>query len=220
MGCCISRKTFEAEEFVVDNISQMKISSLTHSEVKSKIKEMATMKSIITKKDFMLGIKHISNSSYYEIKIYNEISSNLSDKFSEADLMFYLFAFINFGVREDSRQLLFETFAAVNQGVSLSVATLQKYLVDYISFYTSHINNVFIHKVKKEHEGFTADLSLLNEQVYSSKNINSEVNQILKDKDEHEIIDLASFLTLEFRINICNFKEMRDSFCYVFDGSA
>lgn len=219
MGCCSSRKSHEAEEFVVDTISQMKIFSLSYSEVKSKVKEMATMKSIITKKDFMLGVKHISNANYYEIKVYNEIASNLSDKFSEGELLFYLFAFINFGVREDSRVLLFETFCAVNQGAPLSVASLHQYLVDYISFYTSHINNVFINKVKQEHEAFTADLTLLNEHVYSSHNINSEVKKILNEKAEDEIISLASFLSLDFRTNICNFKEMRDTFCSVFDGS-
>lgn len=220
MGCCNGRKVRAAEEFVLDTIEQMKISSMSFSEVKSTLKEMITIKSIITKKDFMLGVKHISYANYYEVKVYNQISSNLSDKFKESELLFYLFPFINFSIREDPLKLLYEIFSQINDGAPLSVATLSKYLVDYISFFTSHMNNIIINKIKKEHEDFISDLEFLKDKVYSSSNINKEVRYILEDKGEEDLINLNEFVSLDFRVNICNFKEMRVSFCSLYDASA
>lgn len=214
MGCCHGNLgSSEAEEFVMDGINRMKISSLTYDEVLIKLKGLTALKDSLSKKELMLGIKEISNAEHYEIRIFNKILNNFSEKFTIGALMFYLIPFLNNTTYENMNELLFEQFCNMNKDNKtwMNAASLQKHLIDYLSFYTTHLNNLFLSKLKKEHKSLENELLKL-EVIYNNDNIYSVVSSILGSKSDDENIDLASFKMLNFRFNLCSIYEIRQFF--------
>lgn len=218
MGCCQGHlSTSEAEEFVMDGINQMKISSLRYEEILTKLEGMTPIKDTLTKKECMLGIKEISNAGHYEIRIFNDILKNFSEKFTISDLMFYLIAFLNFRSIEDSNETLYNQLCIINKQRrdGMTSASLQKLLIDYLSFYTIRLNNIFLSKLSKEHKSFESELLKL-ETIYNNENINAIVASIIGERPDDETINLISFKMLNFKFNLCSIYEIRQFFTIEF----
>lgn len=213
MGCCQIRESSKAEEFVIDTLSIMKITTFNFEDLTTKMEAIITLNSTLTKKEFMKCIREYAYFDHYEVAFFNDILSGFTEKFTRSQILFFLIAFLNNDkVSEDKFKILYETLFNLNGERAFTIASLQKYMVDYITFYTSQINKIFLANLKSEHKSFENELVLLNKTVYTHENICLLVKNIINEMDENEIVTLSTFREIDFKINVCDFRDIRNAF--------
>lgn len=202
----------------MDVILQMKISSLNWNEVNDRLKNMSTMKDLISKKSFMSNIKDLSHSRHYETKIFDNILGQLPETFSFQDISFYLIAFINLS-NTDTYAILFQLLSSHSKSTSFTYSVLEKCLFDYLSFYTIKLNLCIEGNLKAEHKALLYDdVVKLNVNVYTYDHIRHVVKQILKDSKEKDVVTLESFRQLLLDFKIYDFSQIREIFTHIFEA--
>ena len=194
MGCCeISKKIYPSEEFIKEIILKMKLKTMSYEEVTDKLSKISIMKDKILKKNFITKLSDYQGNNYYEKEILEKIHDRLQETFLINELLFYIIAFISTNNYEENgsvlkNERLYYIFLTMSKEEELTGNVLEKLLIDYLSYYTYNINNLFINKIRAEHEHFKPEMEELNNTIFASDNINSFVSNMLYEyiNDEEE----------------------------------